>query len=88
MKGDAFSIALDLALAIAGVWFISAAMMGYAARPLGLAVRIVYCVAGMGIFWPANAFGAGRWINAAGVGLGVALIAWGKIVHRRAVAGA
>ena len=86
LKGDAFSIGLDLALAIAGVWFISAAMMGYAARPLGLAARIVYCVAGVGIFWPANAFGAGRWINAAGVGLGLALIAWDRIIRRRAVA--
>jgi len=86
LKGDAFSIALDLALAIAGVWFISAAMMGYAARPIGLVARIAYCVAGVGIFWPANAFGAGRWINAAAVGLGVALIAWDRIVRRRAVA--
>ena len=86
LKGDAFSIGLDLALAIAGVWFISAAMMGYAARPLGLAARIAYCVAGVGIFWPASAFGVGRWINAAGIGVGVALIAWDKIVRRRAVA--
>jgi TRAP-type uncharacterized transport system fused permease subunit len=86
LKGDAFSIGLDLALAIAGVWFISAAMMGYATRPLGPAARIVYCVAGMGIFWPASALAAGRWINAAGVALGVALIAWDRIVRRRAVA--
>jgi TRAP transporter 4TM/12TM fusion protein len=86
MRGDVFAIALDVALAIAGVWFISAAMMGYAARPLGLAARIAYCVAGMGIFWPANAFGAGRWINAAGIGVGVALIAWDRIARRRAVA--
>ena len=86
LKGDAFSIGLDLALAIAGVWFISAAMMGYAAKPLGLATRIVYCAAGVGIFWPASAFGAGRWINAAGVGLGLALIAWDRISRRRAVA--
>jgi TRAP-type uncharacterized transport system fused permease subunit len=86
MRGDAFAIALDVALAIAGIWFISAAMMGYASRPLGLATRVAYCVAGTGIFWPAGAFGAGRWINAAGVGLGVALIAWDRIVRRRAVA--
>jgi len=86
MKGDVFSIALDLTLAIAGVWFISAAMMGYAAGPLGLAARVLYCAAGVGIFWPANAFGAGRWINAAGVVLGVVLIARDKVVRRRAVA--
>jgi len=86
LKGAPLSIALDLALAIAGVWFISAAMMGYAARPLGFVARILYCVAGIGIFMPAGAFGAERWINAAGVGLGLVLIAWDKLARRRAVA--
>jgi hypothetical protein len=60
--------------------------MGYAARPLGLVARVCYCIAGVGIFMPSNAFGAGRWISAAGVGLGVALLAREKIVRRRAVA--
>jgi TRAP transporter 4TM/12TM fusion protein len=86
LKGDALSIALDLSLAIAGVWFISAAMMGYAARPLGLFARVAYCAAGIALFMPANVLGAGRWINAAGVILGIALLAWGKIAGRRAAA--
>jgi len=86
LKGDPASIALDLALAIAGVWFISAAMMGYSAQPLRLLSRVAYCVAGIGIFLPASAFGAGRWINAAGVGLGAALIAWEKLARRRVMA--
>jgi TRAP transporter 4TM/12TM fusion protein len=86
LKGDPASIALDLALAIAGVWFISAAMMGYSAQPLRLLSRAAYCVAGIGIFLPASAFGAGRWINAAGVGLGAALIAWEKLARRRVTA--
>jgi len=86
LKGDPLSIAVDLSLAVAGVWFISAAMMGYAARPLGFAARACHGVTGLCLFMPANAFGAGRWINAAGVGLAVALFAREKAVSRRAVA--
>jgi TRAP transporter 4TM/12TM fusion protein len=86
LKGDPLSIALDLALAIAGVWFISAAMMGYATRPLGLLARVLYCFAGIGIFMPQDALGAGRWINLSGAVLGVALLAWAKVVGRRAAA--
>src|SRR5262245_11495508 len=71
LKGDAFSIVVDVALAIAGVWFISAAMMGFVTRPLGLVARICHCLAGICIFMPAGAFGAGRWISAAGAALGV-----------------
>ncbi len=86
LKGDPLSIAVDVLLAVAGVWFISAAMMGYAARPLGFAARVCHGVTGLCLFMPANAFGAERWINAAGVGLAVAMFVREKAVRRRAVA--
>jgi len=79
MKGHPAAIALDVVLAIAGVWFISAAMMGYSVRPLGLAERILYCVTGICLFMPASAFGAGRWFNLAGVALAVALFTLAKL---------
>lgn len=86
LKGDPLSIAVDLSLAVAGVWFISAAMMGYAARPLGLVARVCHGVTGLCVFMPANAFGAGRWVNAAGAGLALALFVREKAVRRRAIA--
>src|SRR6266849_7906099 len=86
LKGDPLSIAVDVLLAVAGVGFISAAMMGYAARPLGFAARVCHGVTGLCLFMPANAFGAERWINAAGVGLAVAMFVREKAVRRRAVA--
>jgi TRAP transporter 4TM/12TM fusion protein len=86
LKGDPVAIAVDIALAIAGIWFIAAAMMGYSVRPLGWTARVYHGVTGVGIFMPADAFGAGRWINAAGIGLAVALFCWEKITRRRAVA--
>jgi hypothetical protein len=61
-------------------------MMGHAARPLGFAARVCHGVAGLCLFMPANAFGAERWINAAGVSLAVALFVREKAVRRRALA--
>src|SRR6266705_3054062 len=86
LKGDPVAITVDIALAIAGIWFIAAAMMGYSVRPLGWTARVYHGVTGVGIFMPADAFGAGRWINAAGIVLAVALFFWEKITRRRAVA--
>jgi len=83
MKGDPVSIALDFLLACGGVWFISAAMMGYSARTLGWAARAYYAATGICIFMPSSAFGAGRWINAAGVLMAVALYVWEKSTGRR-----
>lgn len=86
LKGDPVSIAVDIALAVAGIWFIAAAMMGYSVRPLGWTARLYYAVTGISIFMPADALGAGRWINAAGIGLAVALFFWEKAARRRTVA--
>jgi TRAP transporter 4TM/12TM fusion protein len=79
MKGHPAAIALDFALAVAGVWFISAAMMGYSFRPLALGERLVYCVTGILTFMPANVLGAGRWLNLAGVALAIALFVHGRL---------
>jgi TRAP-type uncharacterized transport system fused permease subunit len=75
-----------LIFAVAGVWFISAAMMGYAVRPLGLIARICFGVTGLCLFMPANAFGAGRWINVAGTVLAIAMLVREKAARGSAVA--
>ncbi|MSQ19803.1 MAG: TRAP transporter fused permease subunit [Betaproteobacteria bacterium] len=84
MKGDPGSIALDFALACIGVWFISAAMMGYAVRTMTLVERLYYAVIGICIFMPASAFGVGRWINLTGIAAGVLLYWWER--RRRLIA--
>jgi hypothetical protein len=61
-------------------------MMGYAMRPLGLAARVSFAVTGLCLFMPASAFGAGRWINVAGMGLAAAIFVREKAVRRRVVA--
>ena len=86
LKGDPASIVIDFLLAVAGVWFIAAAMMGYSVRPLRVLDRLGYAATGICIFMPAGAFGAGRWINLAGIGLAVATFLLEKAIGRRAAA--
>jgi TRAP transporter 4TM/12TM fusion protein len=86
LKGDPGTIALDVVLAVAGVWFIAAAMMGYSMRPLGWGARTYHALTGIALFMPADAFGAGRWINAAGAGLAVALFLLERVRRGRPVA--
>jgi TRAP transporter 4TM/12TM fusion protein len=68
-KGDLLSIAVDTLLAIVGVWFISASVMGYSVRDLKLGDRFVYAVTGICTFMPADAFGMSRWINLIGIAM-------------------
>jgi TRAP-type uncharacterized transport system fused permease subunit len=76
LKGDPLSIAIDATTAVAGVWLISAAVMGHALRPLGLVGRALYAATGIALLLPVGAFAAARWLNLAGAVAAVALIAW------------
>jgi len=77
-------IVVDFAAAVAGVWFFSAAIMGYSVRPLGVLSRIYYGVAGIFFVVPLEAFRAGRWMNVAAVCMVAALFAWEQTLRRRA----
>ncbi len=85
MKGDPLWIVVDFSTAVAGVWLISAAMMGHSVRRLGVVDRLYYGVAGLSLLTPVEAVGAGRWINLAGVGMAAGLFFWERAFRRRAV---
>ena len=74
MKGAPWAIALDFVTALAGVWFISAAFMGYAIRKLTTLQRWLYGVAGLCLMMPVGAFAEARWFNAAGAVMAVVLV--------------
>ena len=78
MKGDPLSIALDFALAVAGIWFVSAAMMGYSGHTLGLIARVTYALIGICLLMPSITLDIGRWINLAGVAGAVGAFAWSR----------
>jgi TRAP transporter 4TM/12TM fusion protein len=83
LKGDPLFIVIDCVTAVAGVWLVSAAVMGYSVRPLGALDRIVYGAAGLFLLLPVGAFPQARWFNIAGACIAVALFAWER-AHRTA----
>lgn len=84
LKGDPLMIAVDFVTAVAGVWFVSAAVMGYSVRDLRWLDRALHLAAGIGLIVPVGAFPQARWMNIAGALLGVALLAWERALRRRA----
>lgn len=86
MKGEPWMIVLDFVTAIAGVWFVAAAVMGYSVRHLGAVERLVHLAAGLALMLPVGAVAQGRWINALGAMLAMAIVAWYRL--RRSAAAA
>jgi TRAP-type uncharacterized transport system fused permease subunit len=72
MKGDPLFIIIDSLTAVAGVWFISAAVMGYSLRAMGWIDRLPHAIVGVLLLMPAGAFAAARWLNIAGALMAVA----------------
>jgi TRAP-type uncharacterized transport system fused permease subunit len=83
LKGAAVPIAVALVTAFAGVWMISAAVVGYCMRPLSPAMRVGFTLAGLMMFVPAGAVPHGEMIDAAGLALAVLLVARELFVGRR-----
>jgi TRAP transporter 4TM/12TM fusion protein len=86
LKGDPVFILIDFVTAVAGVWLISAAVMGYSVRDLGWIDRFVHLVAGICLLVPVGAFPAARWMNIAGTAMAIALFAWERFARPRAAA--
>jgi len=76
MQGDAGHIVLNAATATLGVWLICMGMMGYFLRPLGIAGRLVFAVAGLALMLPAGVFALAPWLNLAGACVGGAMVAY------------
>jgi TRAP-type uncharacterized transport system fused permease subunit len=91
MKGSAGTILLVMAFATVGIWAVSAAMVGYVFKVMGLPMRFAFALAGILMLIPLEAAAWGIWANLAGF---AALIALGTVEYlgrraaRRAVAAA
>ncbi|MFM9972533.1 MAG: TRAP transporter permease [Burkholderiales bacterium] len=73
MKGEPLSIFLDFVTALVGVWFVSAAMMGYSISKLSLLQRLLYGAAGACLLIPTAAFAEASWFNIVGAALALAV---------------
>ena len=83
-KGDALHVAIDFVAAVAGVWAVSAAMMGYGFRTMGPVTRLLYAAAGACLIVPIQAIAGGRMLNIAGAVLLAALLIAEFTTRRRA----
>ena len=82
MDGPLYAILINTATAIAAVWLISAAIMGYSFRALRPGDRAVYLIAGACLMLPINIFTGARWVNIAGALLTVLLLFWERMQKR------
>src|SRR5215211_6927686 len=85
LKGDPVFIVIDFVTAVAGVWLISAAVMGYSVRDLAWDDRVVHMIAGICLIMPVGAFPGARWMNIIGAVMGLAVVVWERAVRRRPV---
>jgi TRAP-type uncharacterized transport system fused permease subunit len=86
MRGSALMIAVDFLVAVAGVWFGAAGIIGYSNRPLGGLTRVWHTVAGLFMLVPLGAFTGARVVNVIGVCLAIALLASTRLARRKASA--
>jgi TRAP transporter 4TM/12TM fusion protein len=86
MQGAWSAIALDFVTALAGVWLISAGVVGFALTRLNAGMRLAYIISGALLLKPAALFGGGGWFNFAGLIMAVALIAFEISTRRKAAA--
>jgi TRAP transporter 4TM/12TM fusion protein len=83
MRGSWLLIAINSLTAIAGVWFIAAAGMGYSFRRLPLTSRLVYGLVGVCLLMPVEVSELAKWLNIAGVCLALALLVWERVIYKR-----
>jgi TRAP transporter 4TM/12TM fusion protein len=74
--GAPADIALACVTAVMGVWLVSAAMAGYFMRPMTMATRALFAVAGLSALVPAQAFAGAAYTDLAGVAAGLVLMGW------------
>lgn len=87
MRGSTWQIILTFVTAIAGVWMVSVAVMGYLSRPLVVPVRLAFLLLGLALLLPVDAFSGALWVNLASVAIfACALALWFVGGRRRAEA--
>ncbi len=79
--------AIAIATAIAGIWLVSAGMIGFITRPLSLLLRAGLLITGLALLVPHEIAGWALWANVAAVPVATFLVAAEIVGARRARAG-
>ncbi len=75
LDGSLDRVALAVATALGGVWLVSVGAIGFFGRRLDPPTRLLFCVAGLALMVPAGTASWTPWSDAAGLVLGLGLIA-------------
>ena len=84
MNGSPGLITITVATFVVGIFLISIAMTGYFLRPIGPAVRVVACLAGLLLWIPVNSFAYAAIVVAGAAVSGLLLLAYEIVISRRA----
>jgi TRAP transporter 4TM/12TM fusion protein len=74
LRGNILHIVIDVATAIGGIWFVSAAVIGYTTRIIGVFYRALCALAGLALLIPMGFFSGARYVNILGACLAVILL--------------
>lgn len=86
MQGSVLMIVVDFLVAVAGVWFGAAGIIGYSNRLLGATTRVLHTTAGLFMLLPLGAFSGARIVNVIGICLAIALLVSSRLAKRRSAA--
>jgi TRAP-type uncharacterized transport system fused permease subunit len=75
LRSSATEIIAVVVLSMTGIWFMCAAMTGYAVRVIKWPTRAAFILAGVLLLMPFQASVVNAWLNAAGLALGAVLVA-------------
>jgi len=82
-EGNPLTLILDVTTAVAGVWLVSAALVGYFGRALTMLARIALAVAGLGLLVPVGTFTGAYWTDIGGSLLAVIILGPDFLSRRR-----
>jgi TRAP-type uncharacterized transport system fused permease subunit len=74
LRGNIFHIIIDVVTAIGGIWFVSAAAIGYTRRIIGVFYRALCALAGLALLIPLGQFKEARYLNIFGACLAAVLL--------------
>ena len=83
LQGNTVDLVIDVSSAIAGVWLLSASLIGYFAKSMEWWTRFLFFLAGALLFIPAGMAPWAAWTDWIGGVLGVAMVFWDITAARR-----
>jgi TRAP-type uncharacterized transport system fused permease subunit len=83
LQGEPWAVGLAAATAMAGVWLVSIAVVGFYLRPLGTVMRLAFAVSGLLALVPAGAFPGAIYTDVVGMLAGLGLIGYEIALRRR-----